>query len=85
MVRDFKYPNLDESAAQQKYYKEARAIITGYHKGYRTPAWLLQKVADLQVLAQQQSRARSRLRLNNNAPAVRFYHDYVRNKTSRDR
>ena len=80
VVRDFKYPKLDESAAQQKYYKEARVIITAYHKAGRLPEWLLQKAAQLQAMAQEQRSSRSRTRLNHNARAVRAYHQHFRRK-----
>lgn len=80
VVRDFKYPKLDESAAQQKYYREARMAISVYHKGTRAPTWLLEKAAELQALVQLQSTARSRQRLSNNARAVRSYHDNFRNE-----
>jgi hypothetical protein len=80
VVRDFKYPKLDESAAQQKYYKEARTIITAYHRARRPPEWLLQKAAQLQALAQQEHNSRSRTRLNHNVRAVRAYHQYFRKK-----
>jgi hypothetical protein len=78
VVRDFKYPKLDESAAQQKYYREARMIITAYHKAGHPAEWLLQKVAQLQRLAQQRHNPRIRTRLNHNARAVRLYHQYFR-------
>jgi hypothetical protein len=80
IVRDFKYPKLDESAAQQKYYKEARAIIAAYHKALRPPEWLLQKAAQLQALGQAERNFRSRIRLDHNVRAVRAYHQHFREK-----
>jgi len=80
IVRDFKYPKLDESAAQQKYYREVRTIITAYHKADRQPGWLLQKAALLETLATQERKSRGRIRLNHNARAVRSYHEHFRKR-----
>jgi hypothetical protein len=80
VVQDFKYPKQDESAAQQKYYKEARTVITAYHKAGRQPEWLLQRALHLQGLAQQVPNRRTRTRLNHNARAVRAYHQFFRKK-----
>ena len=79
IVRDFKYPKEDESAAQQKYYKEARSIISAYHRNSHGPAWLLRQVSALQTLASQ-STGRTRQRLNHNARAVNSYHGHFADK-----
>ena len=75
IVHDFKYPADDESAAQQKYYHEARTVISAYHKKGHPPKWLLRHADALQDLASHNT-GRGRQRLNHNARAVRSYHEH---------
>lgn len=71
-VRDFKYPNDAESAAQAKYYREAREFIRTFHKLDHPAGWLTQRAQALLAQAQPQTGQR-RTRLRNNARTIKDY------------
>jgi len=79
IVHDFKYPKEDESAAQQKFYREARAVIRAYHKKGHPSSWLLSRAGLLRGLANGSTKQR-RTRLVCNERAIRYYHEHFRDK-----
>lgn len=80
-IHEFKYPNEDESAAQQKYYREARKYIKAYHEQQRTKGWLTQRAMALQALARSEHGSR-RIRLQNNVRALRAYDENFAGSTT---
>lgn len=71
-LKEYKYPQSDESQARIKYYQEARDSISIYHRGKRAPIWLENKAAVLESLASIEKGNRQ-IRLRHNARGVRAY------------
>ncbi len=74
-VHEFKYPNEEESAAQQKYYREAKRFIKAHHEHKHQTGWLSQHAQTLFAKAQQETGPR-RVRLNNNARSLKDYEQH---------
>ena len=50
VLRDYKFPD-DEGTAQAAYYREARHLVTEFHRHGHTATWLREKAAVLQTTA----------------------------------
>ncbi len=71
ILRDYKFPD-DEGVAQAAYYREARDLISEYHRQGHPTEWLRSKAAVLQTLASAMP-GRGATRLRHNARAIEEY------------
>jgi hypothetical protein len=71
ILRDFKYPK-EEGLAQAVYYKEARDFIYSKHKNNRPTSWLVDRAAQIQLLASAAA-GNTKTRLGHNARALQEY------------
>lgn len=79
ILREFKYPELDESRAKIHYYREARDTVLAFHKGSKEPNWLVAQ-ADRLLDQGTASSSSSQKRLKNNARALAAYLNHFGSK-----
>ncbi len=79
VLRDYKYPD-PEGHAQATYYREARDFIVSHHQSGHSPLWLPERAAILDTLASQ-SAGQTKVRLRNNARALREYANHFGKRT----
>jgi hypothetical protein len=72
ILREYKYPNLDDARAKIHYYREARDSVVAYHKGNKDEVWLRAQAMNLLATANVSS-AGAQKRLRNNARALSAY------------
>jgi hypothetical protein len=72
ILREYKYPNLNDARAKIHYYREARDTVVAYHKGNKDEDWLRAQIASLLTTANVSS-AGAQKRLRNNARALTAY------------
>jgi hypothetical protein len=79
IIRDYKYPALDDASAKILYYREARDRISAFHAGSHSGKWLLNAASALDELSLSSSGSR-KTRLKHNSKAIREYKKYFGNK-----
>ena len=79
ILKEFKYPTLDEARAKIHYYREAREAIVSYHKGGRDRSWLIGQAAKFTGQSASATPS-SQKRLRHNARALIAYATYFANK-----
>lgn len=72
ILKQYKYPEEDESRAKILYYRDARDRIAAYHQSSHPASWLGEQVLLLAALAAG-SPDRTRARLQHNARGLRAY------------
>lgn len=72
IIHQFKYPTDDDAHAKIIYYREAKSIISAYHRKKESAFWLLTQAINLKSLAEDNT-GQTRVRLNHNARALRSY------------
>jgi hypothetical protein len=72
ILREHKFPRLDEARAKIVYYREARDHIAAYHRRGHRPEWMAAKADDLLQLAAA-DRSVTGQRLRHNARALIHY------------
>ncbi len=72
ILKEFKYPALDEARAKIHYYREARDAVVAFHKGGRDRNWLIAQVAKLTGQSATATPS-SQKRLRHNARALLAY------------
>jgi len=75
ILKQYKYPEEDESRAKILYYRDARDRIAAYHRGNENPDWLTQNANQLQLLAKICTGSR-KTRLSHNARVLSAYRKY---------
>ncbi len=71
VLKDHKHP-APEGYAQAGYYRDARSAIAKYHKNGHAKPWLLHKAVSIDLKATMAT-GRRKIRLKNNASALRAY------------
>jgi hypothetical protein len=72
ILGDFKHPD-PEGSAQARYYQEARDRIAAYHRFQHEDGWLSQQAGTIASRALASGGVATRVRLQNNARALRAY------------